>query len=70
MDISHEIPAIPGYPPAPTALPPGCVFSPRCRHREPICTTDPPDDVMVGERMAACHFAADREHAQAREVSR
>jgi len=69
IDISHEIPAIPGYPPAPTALPPGCCFCPRCRHREPICATDPPADVMVGERMAACHFAADREHPEARRLS-
>ena len=42
IDLSHEIPAIPGYPPAPAALPPGCVFEPRCRHRQPVCATVPP----------------------------
>jgi peptide/nickel transport system ATP-binding protein len=62
IDISHEIPAIPGYPPAPTALPQGCVFNPRCPYREPICLTDPPADVVVGERMAACHFTVERHH--------
>ena len=60
IDISHAIPAIPGYPPSPTALPQGCVFNPRCPYREPICLTDPPDDVIVGERMAACHFTLER----------
>jgi oligopeptide/dipeptide ABC transporter ATP-binding protein len=61
IDLSHEIPAIPGYPPAPTALPGGCVFNPRCGSRQPRCLTEVPDDVMVGERMAACHFAVERQ---------
>ena len=60
IDLSHEIPAIPGYPPAPTALPPGCVFNPRCRSRQSRCLIEVPADVMVGERMAACHFAAEQ----------
>jgi oligopeptide/dipeptide ABC transporter ATP-binding protein len=64
VDISREIPAIPGYPPAPTALPPGCVFNPRCPYREPICVANKPDDVTVGERMAACHFAAARQRGE------
>ena len=59
IDLSHEIPAIPGYPPAPTALPEGCVFNPRCGSRQPRCLTEVPADVMVGDRMAACHFAAE-----------
>jgi len=62
IDLMHEIPAIPGYPPAPTALPQGCVFNPRCGSREAKCLTDAPDDVVVGERTAACHFAARRQH--------
>ena len=69
IDISHEIPAIPGYPPSPTALPQGCVFNPRCPYREPICLTDPPDDVIVGERMAACHFTVER-HAPGEPAAR
>ena len=62
IDLSHEIPAIPGYPPPPTALPQGCVFSPRCSSREPQCLTDVPAEMIVGDRMAACHFAARRQH--------
>ena len=62
IDLTHEIPAIPGYPPAPSALPQGCVFNPRCGSREAKCLTDVPDDVVVGERTAACHFAARRQH--------
>ena len=61
IDLSHEIPAIPGYPPAPTALPEGCVFNPRCGSRQPLCLTEVPAEVIVGERMAACHFAAERQ---------
>ena len=61
INLSHEIPAIPGYPPAPNALPPGCVFNPRCGSRQPRCLVEVPADVVVGERMAACHFAAERQ---------
>jgi oligopeptide/dipeptide ABC transporter ATP-binding protein len=65
-DLSHPIPAIPGYPPAPTALPEGCVFNPRCPYREPVCVTDAPGDVVIGARTAACHFAARRQHPEGR----
>jgi peptide/nickel transport system permease protein len=33
---------IPGIVPAPTALPPGCTFAPRCPRAAPECTTAPP----------------------------
>jgi oligopeptide/dipeptide ABC transporter ATP-binding protein len=34
--------AIPGEPPAPDALLPGCAFAPRCRHVEAVCTSATP----------------------------
>ncbi|MFP4148884.1 MAG: ABC transporter ATP-binding protein [Nitriliruptoraceae bacterium] len=38
-----ELAAIPGLPPAPTALPPGCGFHPRCSFRDdPRCATERP----------------------------
>jgi hypothetical protein len=40
------------------------VFNPRCPYEEPICHTDIPADVMIGERMAACHFAVRRQHPE------
>jgi peptide/nickel transport system permease protein len=33
---------IPGIVPPPDALPPGCVFAPRCPHRRPACEAAPP----------------------------
>jgi oligopeptide/dipeptide ABC transporter ATP-binding protein len=38
-----ELTAIPGLPPAPTDLPPGCLFEPRCPHRlDERCRTERP----------------------------
>jgi oligopeptide transport system ATP-binding protein len=54
--------AIPGTPPNPAALPPGCVFHPRCDRAEAICrTTVPAPRVFGPRRHAACHFAEDGE---------
>ena len=51
---------IPGQPPTPTDLPPGCPFRPRCpigRDRT-ICTDEDPPLRSVGpHQRAACHFA-------------
>jgi oligopeptide/dipeptide ABC transporter ATP-binding protein len=39
----RELATIPGLPPAPTALPPGCAFHPRCTERgDPRCEQEPP----------------------------
>jgi len=38
--------------------PPGCVFHPRCRYAQDICTTKEPDLLEVGDgRHSRCHFA-------------
>ena len=54
---SHRLPTIPGEVPALSAMPMGCVFAPRCLHREPICDTKPSED-WRGGHMARCHRAA------------
>jgi peptide/nickel transport system permease protein len=38
---------IPGTVPMPGALPPGCLFAPRCGHAEPECDAGPPALVVV-----------------------
>ncbi|NEE03230.1 dipeptide ABC transporter ATP-binding protein [Phytoactinopolyspora halotolerans] len=40
---SQGLPAIPGTPPDPADLPPGCAFHPRCRLAEDQCRTDVPE---------------------------
>ena len=43
VDRPDELTAIPGLPPDPTELPPGCDFFPRCPHRlDPRCEHEPP----------------------------
>jgi peptide/nickel transport system ATP-binding protein len=44
-----ELATVPGVPPAPTDLPPGCVFWPRCPVRsDPRCETEQPPLAVVG----------------------
>jgi oligopeptide/dipeptide ABC transporter ATP-binding protein len=53
-----ELKAIPGAPPSPRALPPGCPFHPRCWRAEPLCAAHAPPAVALGpDRFALCHFA-------------
>jgi oligopeptide/dipeptide ABC transporter ATP-binding protein len=48
---------IPGQPPDPSHLPPGCAFSPRCARATDRCRTDRPllADVAPGQRVACWH---------------
>ncbi|MGV3650551.1 MAG: dipeptide ABC transporter ATP-binding protein [Devosia sp.] len=51
---------IPGTPPTPAALPPGCTFHPRCMlgNGRPRCQSEDPALRPVGPtQMAACHYA-------------
>lgn len=49
--------AIPGLPPDPLRLPPGCPFAPRCPHAVELCTETRPDLRQPAEGHAvACHF--------------
>ncbi|MDQ2801755.1 MAG: hypothetical protein M3Y41_03350 [Pseudomonadota bacterium] len=47
--------AIPGAMPPPYALPPGCLFAPRCEHRVDACEARRPKAIAVQEgRMTRC----------------
>jgi oligopeptide transport system ATP-binding protein len=53
-----ELYQIPGLPPDPANLPPGCPFSPRCDKVQEICRREFPPLVQVAPgRESLCHFA-------------
>lgn len=49
--------SIPGMPPAPGHLEPGCPFAPRCRAAMPVCRTAPPERAL-GSHRALCFLDA------------
>ncbi|MCZ2838985.1 ABC transporter ATP-binding protein [Modestobacter sp. VKM Ac-2985] len=53
----RSLPAIPGSPPDPANLPPGCPFQPRCRMAEDVCSQQVPELLPRVEsgHLAACH---------------
>ncbi|MCL6737540.1 ABC transporter ATP-binding protein [Streptomyces neyagawaensis] len=52
----RRLPAIPGSPPAPDALPPGCAFAPRCPLVEDRCHREEPGPWTVGDgHEVSCH---------------
>jgi len=55
-----RLPQIPGGPPNPASIPPGCPFSPRCPAAVEACASQVPALVTTGEgRLAACHRTAE-----------
>jgi len=53
--VGSELPVIPGSPPVPASLPPGCAFHPRCSWVLEQCRTTRPELVAVAvDRQAAC----------------
>lgn len=49
---------LPGDPPSPAAVPPGCRFHPRCPIAQTVCRNEVPPLVAIGEQHeVACHFA-------------
>ena len=55
-----RLPQIPGGPPNPASIPPGCPFSPRCPAAVAACSTDVPALVGVADgRLTACHRSAE-----------
>ncbi|MGH7358534.1 MAG: ABC transporter ATP-binding protein [Candidatus Rokuibacteriota bacterium] len=56
--VAWRPPVLPGDPPSPIAVPPGCRFHPRCPIAEPRCRTEPPVLRRLGPgRRVACHLA-------------
>jgi len=45
---------IPGLPPSPMNLPPGCAFAPRCPRADATCATAPDNTAHLGGRMVRC----------------
>jgi oligopeptide/dipeptide ABC transporter ATP-binding protein len=67
-DAEGGLAAIPGQPPDPTAIPPGCPFTPRCLWRLERCTAeDPPLAAESGrpEQRFACHNPVTASEAEA-----
>jgi oligopeptide/dipeptide ABC transporter ATP-binding protein len=61
VDVNQPIRAIPGHPPLPGALPPGCAFAPRCPAATDRCTAETPVATDVGDgRQAECLYARER----------
>ncbi|MGH2617387.1 MAG: oligopeptide/dipeptide ABC transporter ATP-binding protein, partial [Thermomicrobiales bacterium] len=66
----ERLAAIPGDPPDPTSLPPGCPFAPRCPFAMPVCTAiNPAPTIVAPEHAAACHLLDPARHA-GREAAR
>lgn len=56
-EIKGRFTGIPGLPPSLLAVPPGCVFHPRCPQATERCRTEVPElRELQAEHWAACHF--------------
>ncbi|WP_426568555.1 ABC transporter ATP-binding protein [Streptomyces canus] len=53
----RRLPTLPGTPPAPGALPPGCAFAPRCPLATDHCHREEPEPRWTGARLVACHHS-------------
>ena len=57
---AKELYQIPGLPPDPAHLPPGCPFAPRCEWAQDICRKEfPPFVELAPGHESLCHFAKD-----------
>jgi len=57
-DIRLDRIILEGDVPSPANPPPGCVFHPRCRYAQEICSEEEPElDEVVPDHFAKCHFA-------------
>jgi len=55
-----ELYQIPGLPPDPANLPPGCPFAPRCDYAQEICRREfPPFVSLTPDHQSLCHFAGE-----------
>ncbi|WBO65486.1 ABC transporter ATP-binding protein [Streptomyces camelliae] len=58
----RRLPVLPGTPPTPSALPPGCAFAPRCPLAAAVCHRVEPVPQPVEGRLVSCHRWADVPH--------
>ena len=57
-DRRGRLAALPGAPPSPARLPPGCPFHPRCSFARERCADErPPLREVVKDHRSACHYA-------------
>ena len=56
----HRLVSIPGTPPTPSEVPPGCAFAPRCRARMDVCSALPPTQSAAGHGALCFIDAAQR----------
>jgi oligopeptide/dipeptide ABC transporter ATP-binding protein len=57
---SSRLQPIAGRPPGLDRLPAGCAFAPRCNYQRPLCVSQRPPSLTLGnDRTSACHFAPD-----------
>ena len=53
--VTARLDTIPGFLPTPGAVPPGCVFAPRCDLADDFCRTIPPPPHREGSHVSLCH---------------
>jgi peptide/nickel transport system ATP-binding protein len=57
---SRRLQEIPGMVPSPLRMPSGCRFNPRCSQAMPVCCTEPPPMIRLGEhRRVSCWLEAE-----------
>ncbi|WP_432936756.1 ABC transporter ATP-binding protein [Kribbella sp. CA-253562] len=66
----RRLPAIPGVPPRPQSLPPGCAFGPRCPLAVDECLGVVPEPLLYDGRLVACHRAGDVSASELAELYR
>ena len=67
-DAGEALAAIPGHPPDPNEIPPGCPFAPRCAWQTERCTTEAPrlrEDAGHPGQAFACHNPVSGPEAEA-----
>ncbi|WP_030617031.1 ABC transporter ATP-binding protein [Streptomyces fulvoviolaceus] len=55
----RRLPTLPGTPPTPGVLPPGCAFAPRCSLASDTCRHEEPEPQQVDGRLVSCHHWED-----------
>jgi oligopeptide/dipeptide ABC transporter ATP-binding protein len=58
-DIHLDRIVLEGEVPSPANPPSGCIFHPRCRYAQPVCSQEAPSLVeVIPDHYASCHFTS------------